>query len=191
MNTLLEEIERCRNCQAELPNEPRPVLRAHEDSKIVLIGQAPGRVVHETGIPWNDRSGDNLRKWMNLDREQFYDTEKMSIIPMGFCYPGTGDSGDFPPMKRCAPDWHGELFRLLPKVELVLLVGQYAQKYYLGKSCKRNLTETVRNYQDYLPRYLPLPHPSPRNIRWQQKNPWFVHEIVPMLREEVKRLYVG
>jgi len=183
MRNLIQEISNCRICEVHL--EPRPVVSVNPLSKIIVIGQAPGSVVHRTGIPWNDKSGENLRKWMDVDEEVFYDTEKISIIPMGFCYPGKGKTGDLPPSKECAPQWHSILMDNLKHVELVLLIGKYAQDYYLGKQSQKTLTETVKNFKDYLPKYFVLPHPSPRNNIWQAKNPWFKEEVIPELRNKV------
>lgn len=183
MQDLLLRIRNCRICEAHLPLGPRPVMSAHPDSKIVVVGQAPGIKVHNTGIPWNDASGKQLRRWLDVTDEQFYDERNFAIIPMGFCYPGRGKSGDLPPRPECAPQWHAPLFELMPKVELILLVGIYAQKYYLKKDAKKNLTETVNHYQDYLPKYFPLPHPSPRNRFWLTKNPWFEKEVLPDLKQ--------
>lgn len=186
MHQLLQEIRRCQHCLAHLPHGVRPVVAAHPESKIAIIGQAPGRVVHETGIPWNDKSGERLRSWLDVDSETFYDAEKIALIPMGFCYPGTGQSGDLPPRPECAPLWHSRLFEQLPLLQLTLLVGAYAQKYYLNKKRERSLTTTVRQFEQYLPKYLPLPHPSPRNNIWLKKNPWFEEEVIPVLRERVQ-----
>lgn len=186
MQDLLQDIQQCTICKPYLDLGPRPVVSAHPDSKIVIIGQAPGTKVHASGIPWDDASGKQLRKWLNVRVEDFYDTKKFAIIPMGFCYPGKGKTGDLPPRPECAPQWHQSLFDELKKVELIILIGMYAQKYYLGKNVKKTLTETVRNYNEYLPKYLPLPHPSPRNRFWLTKNPWFEVEVLPELRERVK-----
>lgn len=155
-------------------------------TKILIIGQAPGRKVHETGIPWDDPSGKRLRQWLGVDDETFYNPEIFGILPMGFCYPGTGKSGDLPPRPECAPKWHEPLLKMMPEVKLTLLFGQYAQERYLGKKRQKNLTETVRNWKDYLPDYLPLPHPSPRNQIWVRKNPWFEEEVLPFLKETVR-----
>ncbi|AUS05292.1 uracil-DNA glycosylase family protein [Pseudotamlana carrageenivorans] len=188
MEQLLQNIKQCRICDAHLPLGPRPVVSAHPDAKIVIIGQAPGTKVHASGIPWDDPSGNQLRKWLNVSVEDFYDATKFAIIPMGFCYPGKGKSGDLPPRKECAPEWHELLFDELKQVELILLIGAYAQKYYLGKLAKKTLTETVKNYNDYLPRFLPLPHPSPRNRFWLIKNKWFEVEVLPTLQARIKKL---
>jgi len=182
MKKLLKEIRKCTVCEPHLTAGCRPVLEAHPDSKMLIVGQAPGRLVHASGIPWDDKSGNNLRDWLGIDKSIFYDVSKIAIIPMGFCYPGTGKSGDLPPRKECAPLWHGPLLAQMKSLQLTLLVGKYAQDYYLQKSAKRNLTETVRNFTEYLPEFLPLPHPSPRNNIWMKKNPWFKEEVVPFLR---------
>ena len=188
MQDLLLNIRNCSLCKAHLSLSPRPVLAAHPDSKIVIIGQAPGTKVHATGIPWDDASGKQLRNWLGVTKEEFYDEKKFAIIPMGFCYPGRGKGGDLPPRPECAPQWHGQLWDLMPNVELVLLIGMYAQKYYLKKEAKKTLTETVDNYQEYLPRYFPMPHPSPRNRFWLTRNPWFEKEIVPDLKRVIQTI---
>lgn len=188
MQDLLLNIRNCSLCKAHLPLGPRPVLAAHPDSKIVIIGQAPGTKVHATGIPWDDASGKQLRNWLGVTEEEFYDEKKFAIIPMGFCYPGRGKGGDLPPRPECAPQWHGQLWDLMANVELVLLIGMYAQKYYLKKEAKKTLTETVDNYQEYLPRYFPMPHPSPRNRFWLTRNPWFEKEIVPDLKRVIQTI---
>lgn len=185
MLELLDEIRSCTECAHALDLGPRPIVSAHPSSKIIIIGQAPGTVVHRTGIPWDDKSGENLRRWMNVSSEDFYDEKKFAIIPMGFCYPGKGKSGDLPPRKECAPLWHGRLLDQLQNVELILLIGKYAQDYYLKDKARRTLTETVRNYQVYLPEYFVLPHPSPRNNIWQAKNDWFPRYVLPALQESV------
>lgn len=180
--TLLSEIRACRLCEAQLPLEPRPILRATRTARLMIVGQAPGRRVHETGIPWNDPSGDRLRLWLQMDREQFYDERHIAIVPAGLCYPGSGPRGDAPPRPECAPLWHPRLRALMPKIELTLLIGQYAQAFYLGSRRKKSLRETVQAYQEYLPQFMPLPHPSPRNQLWFKHNPWFEQEVVPSLR---------
>ena len=185
LDVLLSEMRACRLCQAELPLGPRPIVRASTTAKILIVGQAPGRRVHESGIPWNDPSGDRLRLWLQLTREQFYDERQIAILPIGLCFPGSGPRGDAPPRSECAPLWHPKLRALLPKVRLTLLIGQYAQAYYLGKRRKKTLRETVLAYAEYLPEFLPLPHPSPRNQLWLKQNPWFVKEVVPLLKIRV------
>lgn len=186
MNKLLKEIYQCQLCSPDIA--PRPVLTASRKSKVVIIGQAPGRKVHETGIPWDDKSGDNLRRWLGVSKEIFYDSEIFALIPMGFCYPGTGKSGDLPPRKECAPKWHSILLDQLTNVQLTILIGQYAQKYYLKSYLKDTLTKTVKSFEEYLPDYFVLPHPSPRNNIWQRKNPWFDQEVLPILQEKIKYL---
>lgn len=185
MNTLLQQIRQCTVCSAFLPLGPNPILAAHPETRILIIGQAPGKKVHETNIPWNDASGDQLRKWLNVSKEEFYDPTKIAIIPMGFCYPGKGTSGDLPPRPECAPLWHQLLLERMKNVQLTLLIGQYAQNYYLQKTVKENLTTTVLAFQNYLPTYLPLPHPSPRNRFWLAKNKWFETDLLPILKEKV------
>ena len=190
LDQLLTEIRACRVCAQELPLGPNPVLRARRSARILVVGQAPGIRVHKTGIPWNDASGKRLREWMDLDESVFYDEKRIAIIPMGFCYPGTGRSGDLPPRKECAPLWHPRLLSLLPKLQLVLLIGQYAQKHYLT-DLRPTLAETVRQRQKNNPRYFPLPHPSPRNIGWLKKNSWFEQETVPQLRRRIRAVLHG
>lgn len=182
---LLDEIRQCRQCEADLPLGPRPVLAAAGTSRILVIGQAPGRRVHETGIPWDDPSGKRLREWMGISSEDFYDESKVAIIPMGFCYPGTGKSGDLPPRPECSQLWHKRLFDELPQVKLTLVIGQYAQNARLGVENKRTLTENVKAWRDFTPTLLPLPHPSPRNNRWLRNNPWFLTDVVPYLKRRM------
>ena len=185
---LLGEISTCSICQKYLPLGPRPVFSIHPSSKILIIGQAPGTKVHQTGIPWNDPSGDELRRWLQVDRDTFYNPEIFGIMPMGFCYPGRGKGGDLPPRSECAPQWHTTLRELMPEIKLTLLIGAYAQGYYLGENRKKTLTETVRSYMEYLPEFFPLVHPSPRNRLWMRKNPWFEDEIIPELRNRIVKL---
>jgi uracil-DNA glycosylase len=189
LDALLAHVRACRLCEAHLPLGPRPVVRGRESARILIIGQAPGTKVHESGIPWNDRSGDVLRDWLNVDPDTFYDEARIAIVPMGFCYPGVDPrGGDNPPRPECAPAWHDALLAELPAVELTLLVGMYAQARYLGKNRKRTLTDTVAAWRDYGPRDLPLPHPSWRNLHWRRKNVWFEDEVVPELRARVRAL---
>ncbi|MFD2561280.1 uracil-DNA glycosylase family protein [Aquimarina rubra] len=188
MKKLLSSISKCDTCASKLELGPRPIVSANINSKIVIIGQAPGSIVHASGIPWDDKSGENLRAWMGIDTHIFYNTEKIALIPMGFCYPGKGKSGDLPPTKECAPLWHQKLFCKMKDVELILLIGSYAQKYYLGNRLKRTLTESVKNYTDYLPDYFVLPHPSPRNNIWQAKNEWFKKEVIPELKNSIRSI---
>ena len=161
------------------------MFRARTSARLLIVGQAPGRRVHETGIPWNDPSGDVLREWLAMDRDTFYDTARIAIVPVGLCYPGTLDGADLPPPPRCAQLWQPKFRAALPRIELTLLVGLYAHKYYLGERRKSSLTDTVRAYRDYLPDFLPLPHPSWRNLMWRRKNPWFEREVLPVLRRRV------
>ena len=188
MKKLLNEIAKCSICKEYLPFGTRPIVTANKSSKIVIIGQAPGAVVHKSGIPWGDKSGENLRNWMGVNTVDFYDSEKIAIIPMGFCYPGKGKTGDLKPRKECAPFWHKKLLSRLKEVELILLIGKHAQDYYLKSTSEKKLTETVKNYRNYLPLYFVLPHPSPRNNIWQAKNEWFKHLVVPELHREIARI---
>ncbi len=179
----------CRLCETKLPLGPRPVLLVRAGARLLLVGQAPGTRVHESGLPYTDRSGDRLRDWLGVDRTTFYENPRIAILPMGLCYPGRdARGGDKPPVPECAPLWHPRLAPLLPGIELTLLIGQYAQAYYLGQSRLSSLTETVRAWRDYRPRFLPLPHPSWRNTGWLKRNPWFAHEVVPYLRRRVRKL---
>lgn len=182
MKSLLEEIRQCKICESSLPHSPRPVLSVSENSKVLIIGQAPGSIVHKTGIPWDDQSGNTLRKWLGISSDVFYNPEIIGLVPMGFCYPGKGKSGDLPPRPECADAWHNRLLSSLVNVEITLLIGKYAQSAYLKDKRKENLTETVKNFNEYLPSVIPLPHPSPRNRFWLKKNPWFEMELMPELR---------
>ena len=189
LDGLLAQVRACRLCEAHLPLGPRPGVRARTSSRVLIIGQAPGTKVHESGIPWNDRSGDVLREWLNVDKDIFYDEARIAIIPMGFCYPGVDPrGGDNPPRPECADAWHSALLERLPNIELTLLVGMYAQARYLAKKRKRTLTDTVAAWRDYGSDRLPLPHPSWRNQHWRRKNPWFEDEVVPELRSRVQAL---
>ncbi|MBT8185212.1 MAG: uracil-DNA glycosylase family protein [Eudoraea sp.] len=188
MRKLLSEIGKCEVCRSHLPLGPRPIVKAHPDSKIVIIGQAPGTAVHQTGIPWDDPSGRQLRKWLGVSDDTFYDARKIALIPMGFCYPGKGKSGDLAPRKECAPLWHNALLDKMPKLQLTIVIGNYAQKYYLKDSIKKNLTETVRAFHEYGPDFFPLPHPSPRNRFWLTKHQWFEKEVVPEIRSRTMKV---
>ncbi len=186
---LLQDIRACTHCADDLPCGPRPVLQAHQSARLRIVGQAPGRKVHETGIPWDDPSGDRLRHWLGLTAEQFYDPRKVAIIPMGFCYPGKANSGDKPPRPECSSLWHEKLSMHLPNIRLTLLIGQYAHAYYLGDRREATLRDTVKSWRKYLPLgYLPLPHPSPRNQPWLAKNPWFEEELVPAIQAAIRSL---
>ncbi len=188
MNKLLKQIRSCTVCAPYLEFGVNPIIAAGTKSKLIVIGQAPGRKVHDSGIPWNDKSGDNLRNWLGIDKATFYDTNKVALVPMGFCYPGKGKSGDLPPRPECAPLWHKKLLAMMPDAKLILLIGQYAQDHYLGDKAKSSLTETVRQFNKYLPTYFPLPHPSPRNNIWQAKNAWFAKKVLPQLKLNVQTI---
>ncbi|WNK00369.1 uracil-DNA glycosylase family protein [Thalassospiraceae bacterium LMO-JJ14] len=189
LDTLLTRVRACDICRDHLPLGPRPVVRISETAKILIIGQAPGTKVHETGVPWDDPSGERLRGWLALDVDRFYDTSKIAIMPTGFCYPGRDPKGgDLPPRPECAPAWHGPLRKHLKAVQLTLLVGMHAQAFCLGDKRKRTMTETVRAWREYAPDVLPMPHPSWRTTAWARKNPWFEEELVPEIRRRVKVL---
>ncbi|MGV1914465.1 uracil-DNA glycosylase family protein [Rhizobium sp. 22-785-1] len=199
---LRASIARCRICRDaplrgdadRLPHEPRPVAVISAKARILIAGQAPGLRVHESGLPFNDASGDRLRKWLNVDRPTFYDANRFAIAPMGFCFPGYDKRGsDLPPRRECAPRWREEVMEAMPQIELVLAIGQYAQSWHLGDRRKKNMTETVQSWRNYLqtnngPAILPLPHPSWRNTSWLRKNPWFEQDVLPVLQEHVERL---
>ncbi|GGY27224.1 uracil-DNA glycosylase [Rhodanobacter panaciterrae] len=186
LDKLLVDIRACRLCEAHLPLGPRPVLQASSTSRLLIVSQAPGRKVHDTGTPFNDVSGERLRAWLGIDRDAFYDASRIAIVPMGFCFPGTGRGGDLPPRPECAPTWHPRLLPLLRQVRLTLVIGQYAQAGVLGVPRGTRLTDTVQTWRDHLAHgRLPLPHPSPRNRLWLVRNPWFETELLPVLRERV------
>ena len=184
---LYAKIRRCNICQSNLPLGPNPVFQAHPNARMLVAAQAPGVRVHETSIPFNDPSGDRLRDWMGVDKNTFYDPEKIAIVPMGFCFPGTGKSGDLPPRPECSETWHTELLSTLPNIQFKLIIGQYAHRYYLGKRRKKTLTETVKQWREYAPEIIPLPHPSPRNNIWLAKNPWFEKELLNEIRAAVRK----
>lgn len=184
LEQLLYQVRQCDICENHLEHGCNPVIQASPSAKLLIIGQAPGLKVHQTSIPWNDPSGDRLREWLQLDKAQFYDEKQIAIMPMGLCYPGKGKSGDLPPRKECAPTWHSAVLEQLPNVGMTLLIGQYAQNYYLRDKPK-TLTETVKDWHRWAPHYLPLPHPSPRNTLWLKRNPWFEEEVVPYIRKYV------
>jgi uracil-DNA glycosylase len=186
LSTLVKEIRSCTLCADHLPLGPRPIIQVSSSAKILIVGQAPGSRVHETGIPFNDLSGDRLREWIGIDKETFYDDKKIALVPMGFCFPGTGKSGDLPPRPECADTWRVKLLEQLSSIKLTIIVGQYAQAWHLDQGNKVNLTETVMAWKDYWPKSIPLPHPSPRNNIWLKKNPWFEKEVLPSLRGKVK-----
>ena len=188
LEQLLAEIRACRVCQNELPLGCNPVIQAASSAKILIIGQAPGAKVHQTSVPWNDPSGQRLRQWLQIDSDTFYDPHQVAIMPMGLCYPGKGKSGDLPPRKESAPLWHHQILPLLPQIKLTLLIGQYAQNYYLNDKPK-TLTETVRHWQKWAPHFLPLPHPSPRNTLWLRKNSWFEETVLPIIQTQVRKAF--
>jgi uracil-DNA glycosylase len=190
--TLLARVRACRVCAEHLPLGPRPVLQALPTARLFICGQAPGTKVHETGLPWNDASGERLRAWLGLAREVFYDPRRIALIGVGLCYPGRlPQGGDAPPRPECAPLWHPPLRAALSDIRLTLLVGSYAQAYYLGKRRKASLGETVRAFREYLPDFIPTPHPSWRTTGWLARNPWFEAELVPELRKRVKAIIGG
>lgn len=182
---LLARVRACRVCEAHLPLGPRPVLRASATSRLLIVGQAPGTRVHASGVPWDDASGTRLRSWLGVPSDVFYDESRIAIVPMGYCYPGRGKSGDLPPRRECAELWLDQLLAAMPNVRLTLLIGQYAQRHFLAGRWKGGLSATVEGWREYLPDYLPLPHPSPRNQSWWVRRPWFEAEVLPELRRLV------
>lgn len=184
LSALLAEVRACRLCAEYLPLGPRPVVQLHPSARILIAGQAPGRKVHETGLPFNDASGDRLRAWLGMSREVFYDARQIAILPMGFCFPGTGKSGDLPPRPECAPTWRAKLLSHLKELQLTLVIGRYAQDYHLPNEAA-SVTEVVQAWRKLWPHTVPLPHPSPRNIAWLKRNPWFEEELVPALRTRI------
>jgi uracil-DNA glycosylase len=185
---LLAEVRACRVCSKHLALGSRPIVQASATARLLIVGQAPSLSVHRSGLPWDDRSGKRLREWLGIESRDFYDAAKVAIVPLGLCYPGKGRGGDLPPRSECAPLWFDKLLGPLRQIELTILVGHHAQRHVLRGAGRPSLTETVAAFADYAPRYLPLPHPSPRNIGWQQRNPWFDSTVLPTLRERVRRL---
>lgn len=185
MHQLLSDIRSCEVCKAHLLLEPRPIVSGTLYSKIILVSQAPGKKAHNQNKAWDDPSGKKLREWLGVTQEVFYNPNNFAVLPMGFCYPGKGTTGDLPPRKECAPLWHAKVWEHFSNVKLIILIGKYAQDYYLGGSTKKNLTENVLQYKDFLPLYFPLPHPSPVNHFWRGKNPWFEEEVVGQLQKVV------
>lgn len=183
---LLLEIKSCTICLDQLPLGPRPILQASDSAKILIAGQAPGKRVHQSGVPFDDQSGDRLRNWLGMTKEQFYDAGIVAILTMGFCYPGSGKSGDAPPRPECAKEWRERLLNVLPHLELTLLIGKYAIDYHLAGVQKDNLTNTVKAWRDYWPSKIPMPHPSPRNNIWFRQNPWFEKEVLPVVKQRVR-----
>jgi len=185
LDRLLANIRSCRHCEAHLPHGPRPIVQAGGNARVVIIGQAPGSRVHASGVPWDDDSGDRLRGWLGMSREDFYDPDKVALVPMGFCYPGKGNGGDLPPRPECAPLWHGPILGEMPNLKLTLLIGQYAQKAYVPKRLRPSMTEAVRRHAEMPDGLFPLPHPAWRSRLWMRKHPWFETEVLPTLREKV------
>jgi uracil-DNA glycosylase len=189
LKRMLRDVRACRICEEKLPLGPRPVVQLASTARLLIIGQAPGSKVHRSGIPWNDASGDRLRDWLGMDRLTFFDEAKVAILSMGFCYPGPGENGgDNPPRPECAPVWHQGLLKHLPDIRLTLLVGQYAQRYYLAARRKDSMTKTVQAFSQYAPQFLPLPHPSWRSAVWMRKHPWFEMAVIPEVRKAVGKL---
>jgi uracil-DNA glycosylase len=189
LTKLLRDVRACRICEADLPLGPRPIIQLANSARLLIVGQAPGSKVHQSGAPWSDVSGDRLRDWMKVDSSLFYDEERVAILPMGFCYPGAGKSGgDIPPRPECAPHWHNRLLKHLPDLRLTLLVGQYSQRHYLGSRRKGSLTETVEAFAEYGPQFFPLPHPSWRSAIWMRKHPWFELVVIPQLRNAILKV---
>ncbi|HKJ74638.1 MAG TPA: uracil-DNA glycosylase family protein [Alphaproteobacteria bacterium] len=189
LTSLLQDIRQCRICADALAHEPRPVLRAERTARLVICGQAPGTRVHASGIPFNDPSGVRLREWLDMDPDTFYDSSRVAIVPMGFCFPGQdAKGGDLPPRRECAPQWHEKVRNELPAVRLTVLVGRYSQAFYLGRGTG-SLTETVKNWREYMPAFFPLPHPSWRNNAWLKRNPWFAEDVLPELHRAVRSAF--
>jgi len=188
LDALLSEVSKCELCVPTLPLGPRPLLKISRRVRLLIIGQAPGRVAHTTGVPWDDKSGERLRTWLDVSPERFYAAPELGLMPMGFCYPGTGSGGDLAPRSECAPAWHERLLAQMPALELTLVIGRYAQVAYLPGGGGASVTESVKAWRTLFPRWLALPHPSPRNNRWLKSNPWFEEDVVPALRRETERL---
>ena len=173
-------------CEAHLPLGPRPIVQVGVGARLLIVGQAPGARVHASGVPWDDASGERLRAWLGIDKTRFHDPEQVAIVPVGFCYPGRGGGGDLPPRKECTPLWLDRVLAQLPRIELTVLIGSHAQRQFVGATNKPSLTETVTAFADYAPRFIPVPHPSPRNTAWFQRHPWFERDLLPVLRERVQ-----
>ena len=185
--TLLANVRACTICKDHLPLGPRPVVQLHPEARILIAGQAPGRKVHESGVPFDDASGNRLREWLGVTSEQFYDPKSIALLPMGFCFPGSGKSGDLPPRPECEPAWRTRLLEQLAGLEMTVVLGQYAQAYHFGQS-KQSLTDLVKSWRSYWPKLIPLPHPSPRNNIWLRRNPWFEADVLPALRQRVAEI---
>ena len=188
--SLIDEVRRCTICAEHLPLGPRPIFQLHPQARILIVGQAPGRKAHESGVPFSDASGDRLRQWLGLTPEVFYDAKQVALIPMGFCFPGTGKAGDLPPRPECAPAWREKLLRQLKQLQLTLVIGQYALAYHLPDAGK-SVTSAVQSWREHWPHAVPLPHPSPRNNMWLRRNPWFEKELLPQLRARVAEVLEG
>jgi uracil-DNA glycosylase len=191
LDDLLAAIRACRACEGLLPLGPRPVVQAGPHARLLIVGQAPGTRVHASGVPWSDASGARLRDWLGIGEDVFHDPSRVAIMPMGYCYPGRGSGGDLPPRRECATLWHARLLARLPNVDLTLLVGLHAQRYFLGTRARASLTETVAAHAAYAPAFIPLPHPSPRNTAWFQRHPWFAADVLPGLRARVREVLTG
>ncbi|MFZ1839387.1 MAG: uracil-DNA glycosylase family protein [Dokdonella sp.] len=187
LDSLLEAVRACTACAGHLPHGPRPIVQVGANARLLIVGQAPGARVHTSGIPWDDASGERLRDWIGIDKPAFHDPQRVAIIPMGFCYPGKGASGDLPPRRECADLWLDRLLASLPNIALTLLIGQYAQRHFLGKNAAGGVGATVAAHAQFAPAMIPLPHPSPRNIAWFLRNPWFEAELLPNLRHKVRK----
>jgi len=189
LDRLMAEIKLCRVCEAHLPLGPKPALRGRPSARLLILSQAPGTRVHETGLSFNDRSGDRLRDWLGIDRAVFYDEERVAVMPLVFCFPGRDKKGgDLPPRRECAPLWHERMLTQWPNLELTVLAGSYAIDYYLQGRAFPTMTETVRHWRDYGPRFIPVPHPSWRTTFWEKKNPWFARQLLPEMRRCVADL---
>lgn len=186
LSKLVKKIRSCTLCSEYLPLGPKPIIQVGSSARVLIVGQAPGSRVHKTGVPFNDPSGDRLRQWLGVDKDVFYDDKKIALVPMGFCFPGAGKSGDLPPRSECAATWRAKLLEQLPNIKLTIIVGLYAQNWHLGSAAKENLTKTVMGWKGYGPTVIPLPHPSPRNNIWLKRNPWFEEQVLPPLRRKVR-----
>lgn len=185
LDALSQQIRECRICEEYLPLAPKPVFRVSKSARLLIVGQAPSAMVQGSGQLWSDASGMRLRDWLGMDKNKFNQQADIAAVPMGFCYPGRGSSGELPPRPECAQTWHAQLFPLLTEVKMIILVGHYAHAYFLGEQRKKSLTETVRSFEDYAPRYFPIPHPNPSNTLWFNQNPWFESNVVPELKKRV------
>lgn len=188
IKTLQKKIDKCQVCVGLLPNMPNPIYQFSKKSKVLIIAQAPGQIAHDKGIPFDDKSGDTLRSWLGVTKDEFYNPDLFAIVPMGFCFPGKGRSGDLPPRKECAPKWHKLIFKELKEVQLVVLIGKYSQDYYLIDNSHKNLTQRVQHFYDFFPMYFPIVHPSPLNFRWHGKNRWFMDEVIPVLQTKIAEI---